>query len=137
MNGAEHLSIAPKDWALPVGYSNGVLAAHGRTLFMAGQVGWDAKQVFHSAELAPQFEQVLKNILAIVAEAGGKPEDVCRMTCFCKDKSAYVKVRKELGGIWKAHFGRHFPAMSMIFVADLLDSPAVIEIEATAIIPDI
>jgi len=137
MNGAEHLTIAPKDWALPVGYSNGILAARGRTLFMAGQVGWDANQVFHSAELAPQFEQALINILAIVAEAGGRPEDVCRMTCFCKDKPAYVKARKKLGGIWKTHFGRHFPAMSMIFVADLLDSPAVIEIEATAIIPDV
>jgi len=136
MSGATHTTITPKDWALPVGYSNGILAAKGRTLYMAGQVGWDANQVFHSADLIPQFEQALKNILEIVKEAGGKPEDVLRMTCFCTDKSAYVKARRNLGGVWKALFGRHFPAMSMIFVSDLLDSPAMIEIEATAVIPD-
>lgn len=137
MNRTEHHTILPKDWALPVGYSNGILAAHGRTLFMAGQVGWDANQVFHSADLVPQFEQALKNVLAIVKASGGKPEDILRMTCFCTDKSAYLKARRDLGGIWKQLFGRHFPAMSMIFVTDLLDSPAKIEIEATAVIPDV
>ena len=136
MSEPKHHRITPKDWALPVGYSNGILAANGRTLYMAGQVGWDEQQVFHSAELVPQFEQALKNIIAIVSEAGGRPEDVCRMTCFCTDKATYVKTRKELGAIWKKHFNRHFPAMSMIFVTDLLDSPAMIEIEATAVIPD-
>jgi len=127
--------LHPKGWAKPVGYSNGVAAA-GRIVFVAGQVGWDAEQKFQSGELVPQFEQALKNILAVVAEAGGGPEHVCRITCFCCDKQAYLAGRRELGRIWKRHMGRHYPAMSMIFVSDLLDSPGKIELEATAVVPD-
>ena len=82
----------------------------------------------------PQFEQALKNIIAILAEAGAKPADICRMTAFCIDKPAYLAGRRELGRIWKALIGDHFPAMSMIFVADLLDHPAKIELETTAVI---
>jgi len=84
----------------------------------------------------PQFEQALKNILAVLAEAGGGPEHLCRITGFCCDKEAYLAGRRELGRIWKRHMGRHYPAMSMIFVSDLLDSPGKIELEATAVLPD-
>lgn len=127
--------ILPEGWREPVGYANGIAAGPGRILFVAGQVGWDENQRFASEDLAPQFEQALKNVLAVVAAAGGKPEHICRMTAFCIDKPAYLKARRELGGIWRTLMGNHYPAMSMIFVADLLDAPGKIEIEATAVIP--
>ena len=127
--------LLPPGWLPLIGYANGISVPAGRIVFVAGQVGWDANQKFQSAELVLQFEQALKNILAILAEAGGKPEHICRMTAFCIDKPAYLAGRRELGRIWKKLIGNHFPAMSMIFVADLLDTPAKIELEATAVIP--
>jgi enamine deaminase RidA (YjgF/YER057c/UK114 family) len=126
--------LHPQGWAKPVGYSNGI-AATGRIVFIAGQVGWNSEQKFQTDELVPQFEQALKNVLAVLAEAGGKPEHLCRITGFCCDKQAYLAGRRELGEIWKRHMGRHYPAMSMIFVSDLLDSPGKIELEATAVVP--
>jgi enamine deaminase RidA (YjgF/YER057c/UK114 family) len=128
--------LLPQGWAPPIGYANGIVAPPGRVVFIAGQVGWDEQQRFHSEELVPQFEQALRNILAILAEAGGAPSDICRMTAFCIDKVAYLNGRRELGRIWKNLLGEHYPAMSMIFVADLLDTPAKIELEATAVVPD-
>ncbi len=127
--------IQPADWAPSIGYANGVLSPPGRLLCVAGQVGWDHNQQFHSDELIPQFEQALQNILEIVREAGGQPQHICRMTCFCIDKPQYLQSRPALAEIWKRLMGSHYPAMSMIFVADLLDAPALIEIEATAVIP--
>lgn len=127
--------LHPQGWAKPVGYANGI-EAHGRLVFVAGQVGWDAEQQFHSTEIAPQFEQALRNVLAVLAQAGGRPEHVCRMTAYCCDKPAYLAARRELGRIWKTLMGAHYPAMSMIFVSDLLDAPGRIELEATAVIPE-
>jgi enamine deaminase RidA (YjgF/YER057c/UK114 family) len=126
--------LHPAAWKAPVGYANGI-SASGTLVFVAGQVGWDAKQVFHTEDLAAQFEQALKNVIAVLAEAGALPEHVCRMTAYCCDKPAYLAARRELGAIWKRLMGRHYPAMSMIFVSDLLDSPGKIELEATAVIP--
>jgi len=105
-------------------------------VFVAGQVGWDAAQVFQSEDLAPQFEQALKNVLAVLAEAGGRPEHIGRLTAYCCDKPAYLAARPQLGRIWQSLMGRHYPAMSMIFVSDLLDAPGKIELEATAVIPE-
>jgi enamine deaminase RidA (YjgF/YER057c/UK114 family) len=127
--------LHPHGWAPPVGYANGI-AARGTVVFVAGQVGWDAAQKFHSEDLVPQFEQALKNVLAVLAEAGGRAEHICRITAFCCDKSAYLAARPQLGRIWRSLMGKHFPAMSMIFVSDLLDSPGKIELEATAVIPE-
>lgn len=127
--------LMPPDWAPPVGYSNGIVVPAGRIVFIAGQVGWDAQQKFQSEELAPQFEQALANILAVLAQAGGGPQHICRITAFCIDKPAYLKARPEIGRTWRRLMGAHYPAMSMIFVADLLDHPAVIELEATAVVP--
>jgi len=126
--------LLPQGWSPPVGYANGI-EARGRIVFVAGQVGWDAQQKFHSTELAPQFEQALRNVLAVLAEAGGRAEHICRMTAFCCDKPAYLAARPQLGRIWKSLMGRHYPAMSMIFVQDLLDHPGKIELEATAVLP--
>lgn len=127
--------LQPQGWAPPVGYANGI-AARGTVVFVAGQVGWDAAQKFHSADIVPQFEQALKNVLAVLAEAGGRAEHICRITAYCCDKSAYLAARPQLGRIWQTLMGRHYPAMSMIFVADLLDAPGKIELEATAVIPE-
>ena len=127
--------LHPAAWKAPVGYANGV-AASGTLVFVAGQVGWNAQQVFQSDSLVSQVEQALRNVLAVLAEAGGGPEHICRMTAYCCDKPAYLAARRELGGIWKRLMGRHYPAMSMIFVSDLLDHPGKIELEATAVIPE-
>lgn len=126
--------LLPPGWKAPVGYANGI-AASGRLVFIAGQVGWDAQQQFHSHDLAPQFAQALDNVLAVLAQAGGGPEHICRITAFCIDKPAYLAARAELGRIWRARMGTHYPAMSLVFVADLVDAPAKIELEATAVIP--
>ena len=127
--------LLPRSWKPPAGYANGIESS-GRIVFVAGQVGWDEQQVFQSEELAPQFEQALKNVIAVLAEGGARPDHVCRMTAYCCDKPAYLAARQELGAIWRRYMGRHYPAMSMIFVSDLLDSPGKIELEATAVIPD-
>ena len=128
-------ALLPAGWKAPVGYANGI-AASGTLVFVAGQVGWNEKQQFESADLLPQFRQALQNVLSVLAEAGAKPEHVCRMTAYCCDKPAYLAARGELGRIWRGLMGRHYPAMSMIFVSDLLDSPGKIELEATAVIPE-
>ena len=126
--------LSPRGWKPPAGYANGI-AASGTLVFVAGQVGWDAQQVFRSEDLSAQFEQALRNVLTVLAEAGARAEHVCRMTAYCCDKAAYLAARPELGRIWRELMGRHYPAMSMIFVSDLLDSPGKIELEATAVIP--
>lgn len=128
--------LLPDGWAPPIGYANGIAVPAGRIVFVAGQVGWNDKQVFESEDLVPQFEQALKNIVAILAKAGARPDHICRMTAFCIDRPRYLATRRELGGIWRRVIGKHYPAMSMIFVADLLDHPAKIELEATAVVPD-
>ncbi len=127
--------LHPKGWAAPVGYSNGIKTPVGEMIFVAGQVGWNAAQEFESPALAPQFEQALKNVLAVLACAGAGPRHICRMTAYCCDKQKYLDARHDLGAIWRTHMGRHFPAMSMIFVTDLLDHPGLIELEATAVLP--
>ena len=127
--------LHPQGWKPPIGYSNGI-AASGRFVFVAGQVGWNAGQVFDSEQIAPQFEQALKNIIAVLAEDGARPEHICRLTAYCCDKPAYLAARPELGKIWRKLMGRHYPVMTMIFVSDLLDHPGKIELEATAVIPE-
>ena len=129
-------TLHPKGWKPPIGYANGISASAGRIVFIAGQVGWDAQQVFHSEDIAPQFEQALANVLAVLAEANGRPEHICRLTAYCCDKQAYLAARPDLGRIWRRLMGKHYPVMSMIFVSDLLDSPAKIELEATAVVPE-
>jgi enamine deaminase RidA (YjgF/YER057c/UK114 family) len=128
-------TLLPEGWAKPIGYANGIAVDAGRIVFIAGQVGWDAQQKFHSDAIAPQFEQALANVLSVLAEAGGEPRHICRITAYCCDRPGYLAARRELGAIWRRLMGMHYPAMSMIFVADLLDHPAKIELEATAVVP--
>jgi enamine deaminase RidA (YjgF/YER057c/UK114 family) len=130
-----HRALVPAGWAPPIGYANGIAADAGRLVFIAGQVGWDAQQRFVRTDFVSQFDQALANVLEVLAQAGGRPEHVCRITAYCCDKPAYLAARAALSEVWRKRMGRHYPAMSMIFVADLLDHPAVIELEATAVIP--
>ena len=126
--------LLPEGWKAPIGYANGI-EAEGRIVFVAGQVGWNAQQIFESEDIVPQFRQALLNILAVLKEAGGEARHICRMTAYCCDKPAYMAARRQLGAIWRELIGNHYPAMSMIFVVDLLDNPGKIELEATAVVP--
>ncbi len=125
--------LHPEGWAPAIGYSNGV-AARGEIVFIAGQIGWDAQQKFHSDDIADQFEQALKNILSVLALKRGGPKDICRITAYCTSKEEYLAARPRIGRTWRALMGKHFPAMTMVFVVALLDEGAKIELEATAVI---
>ena len=129
--------LLPEGWSPPVGYANGIAVDAGRVVFIAGQVGWNAQQRFESEQIVPQFEQALSNVLAVLRQAGGEPRHIVRMTAYCCDKPAYLAARRELGPIWRRLMGDHYPAMSMLFVADLLDHPGKIELEATAVLPEV
>lgn len=130
-------SIQPEGWKKPSGYSNGVLVSGaGRLLFVAGQIAWDAEQrLVGKDDFALQLETALRNVLAIVETAGGKPEHVVRMTIYVTDKRQYLAKTREIGATWKALMGKHYPAMALVQVADLLEKDALIEIEATAALP--
>jgi len=128
-----HLSISPPGWAPAKGYANGILARDG-TLYVGGQIGWNADQVFETDDFIGQMEQALRNILAVVEQAGGVAEDITRLTWFVIDKSEYAARQKEVGAAYRRVLGRHFPAMTMVVVAGLVEDQALIEIEATAVI---
>jgi enamine deaminase RidA (YjgF/YER057c/UK114 family) len=132
---ASHLQfLQPEGWAAPRGYANGV-AAEGRMVFVAGQVGWNAQRQFETDDFAGQVEQALINMVAVLRSAGAGPEHLVRMTWYVTDKAAYVARQKELGQIYRNVVGRHFPAMTLLVVAALLEDRALVEIEATAVLP--
>jgi enamine deaminase RidA (YjgF/YER057c/UK114 family) len=126
--------LQPKNWLPPKGYSNGV-AAEGRQVFVAGQIGWNDRCQLVSDDFVAQVERALANIVQVLAEAGAKPHPLTRLTWFVTDKAAYVARQKEIGEAYRRVIGRHFPAMSLIVVAGLLEPGAKVEIEATAVIP--
>ena len=127
--------INPESLGRPRGYANGVLAeGGGRVLFVAGQIGWDGRQRLVSDDFAEQFARALANVLAVVAEAGGGPETVARLTVYVTDKREYLARTREIGERWRALMGAHYPAMSLVEVSALLEDGARVEIEATAVI---
>lgn len=126
--------IHPEGWAPPRGYSNGILA-EGRLLAIAGQVGWNADQIFLRDDFLGQFDQVLANICEVVDAAGGRPEHIVRMTCYVTDLDAYHACKRELGDVWQRYFERHYPAMTLVCVAGLVDEGALLEIESWAVLP--
>jgi len=126
-----HKTIHPDGWLPAKGYANGMLAKDG-TLHIGGQIGWDAQKTFTSQDFVAQMQQALWNIRTIVEAAGGKVEDVTRLTWFVTDKRAYLERQAEVGAAYRAVFGKHFPAMSMVVVAGLVEDEALVEIEATA-----
>ena len=128
-------SLLPPDWPRPKGYSNGI-SATGRLVVTAGVVGWDAQEKFVAETLAGQFAQVLRNILAILAEGGAGPEHLVRMTCYVTSIEAYRASLAEIGTAWKEVVGRHYPAMALVEVVSLVEPDALIEIEATAVVPN-
>jgi len=125
--------IQPDGWLQALGYSNGMLMADG-TLHIGGQIGWDGMKEFAPGGFIPQMEQALQNIADIVRAAGGDVSDVGRLTWFVKDKSEYMACQREIGQVYRRIFGKHFPAMSMVVVNDLIEDEALVEIEATAFI---
>lgn len=127
--------VNPASLAAPRGYSNGLLLGPGRTLFVAGQIGWDANEQLVSEELTGQFAQALDNVLAVVREAGGAPEHIGRFTIYVTDKREYLREAKAIGVAYRERMGKHFPAMALVQVADLLLDGAKVEIEATAVLP--
>jgi enamine deaminase RidA (YjgF/YER057c/UK114 family) len=125
--------INPTGLVAPRGYSHGVLA-QGRTLFVAGQVGWNANGEIVSDRFVDQFDQALANVLHVVRDAGGLPTSISRLTIYVVDKSEYLDATPAIGERYRAHMGRHFPAMTLVEVKSLLESRARVEIEATAVI---
>ncbi|UYV38223.1 RidA family protein [Rhodobacteraceae bacterium D3-12] len=123
--------IHPEGWAPAKGYANGVLTEDG-TLYVGGQIGWSAEQVFESHDFIGQMEQALWNIVAIVEAAGGGPEDITRLTWYVVNKAEYVARQREVGETYRRVLGRNFPAMTMVVVAGLVEDDALLEIEATA-----
>ena len=130
-----HQTLQPPGWVWPRGYANGI-AARGRLVLVAGQVGWDAAGLFRSDRFADQARQALANIVAIVAEAGGRPEHVVRLTWYITDRREYLAESKAVGTAYRDVLGRHYPAMSVVEIAALIEPGAKVEIEATAVIPD-
>ncbi len=127
--------LHPKHWAPAKGFANGV-AATGRQVFVAGQVGWNAEQRFESDDFVAQVEQALANIVAVLAEADAKPEHLVRLTWYITDKGAYLAHLADVGRAYRRVIGRHFPAMTLVQVAALLEDRAKVEIEATAVVPE-
>ena len=134
MNNRDPQILQPANWLAPKGYVNGVVA-EGRQVFIAGQIGWNDQAKLVSDDFVVQVEQALLNIMRILAEAGGLPHHLTRLTWYLTDKAAYVARRREVGEAYRRVLGRHFPAMTLIVVADLLEEGAAVEIEATAVIP--
>jgi len=128
-------TLQPPGWPRPKGYANGV-SARGRMVFTAGVVGWDEAERFVADDLAGQFRQVLKNILAILAEDGAGPEHVVRMTCYVTSRDEYVAQAADIGAAWRETMGRHYPAMAVVEVSALVEPAAKVEIEAIAVVPD-
>ena len=130
-----HEFLHPKSWKPAIGYSNGV-AASGRLVFTGGIIGWDADQRITSDDFAEQATQALKNIVDILACAGAGPQHLVRLTWYVTDKQAYLGSLKALGQHYKSIIGRHYPAMALVQVVALVEDRALVEIEATAIIPE-
>ncbi len=129
-----HRFLHPRNWKAPRGYANGVLA-EGQTIFLGGQVGWNSDQVFETEDFVGQVEQTLRNIVAVLAEAGARREHLVRLTWFVTDKSEYLERLPEIGKVYRSVLGPHFPAMSLVVVSALVEDSAKVEIEATAVIP--
>jgi enamine deaminase RidA (YjgF/YER057c/UK114 family) len=129
-----HEILQPEGWAKPKGYANGI-AASGRHVFVAGQIGWNSQCMFEARDFVGQFRQALENVVAVLAEAGADPEHVTTMTWFVTDKAAYLQHTRAIGVIWREIMGRAYPAMAVIQVVALIEDAAQIEIQAQAVVP--
>jgi enamine deaminase RidA (YjgF/YER057c/UK114 family) len=130
-----HEILHPRSWKKARGFANGI-AAEGRMVFLAGQIGWNAEQQFDSDDFIAQTRQALMNIVLLMQEAGGRPEHITRLTWFVTDKKEYLSRLPELGQAYRDIMGKHFPAMTLVQVAALVEDRAKVEIEATAVVPN-
>ncbi len=128
-------TLQPAEWARPKGYSNG-MAARGRMLFISGQIGWDANGQFHSDNLTEQVGQALRNIVRVLEAGHAEPRHVVRLTWYLISRDAYLREVRDIGAAYREIMGKHFPAMSVVEVRGLVESRALVEIEATAVVPD-
>ena len=127
--------LQPSGWTAPRGYSNGI-EAEGRLVFVAGQIGWNGQAEFETDDFAGQVRQALANIVAVLAEAGAEPQHLTRMTWYITDKSEYLASLREVGTAYREVIGAHYPTMTLVQVAALLEDRAKVEIEATAVVPN-
>lgn len=129
-----HGVVQPDGWGQPRGYANGI-AAEGRLLFIAGQIGWNPETcAFETDDFVGQVDQALRNVRAVLRAGGGQPEHLARVTWYVTDRAAYASSTRAIGRLWRDSFGRHYPAMTLVVVAGLLEERAKVEIEATAVI---
>jgi len=127
--------INPETFGTPRGYSNGILTnAGGRLLFVAGQIGWNKEQEIVSEDFVTQFDRALRNVVEVVNEAGGEPQQIARLVLYVTNKREYIDRREEVGKCYRAHLRKHFPAMALVEVKSLLDDQAKVEIEAIAVL---
>jgi enamine deaminase RidA (YjgF/YER057c/UK114 family) len=127
--------LQPPGWVQPRGYTNGV-AARGRTVCVSGMIGWDAQGVFQCSDLVGQVRQALQNIVDVLAQANARPEHIVRMTWYLMDKKEYLASAREIGAVYREIIGKHYPTMTAVQVAALIEDQACVEIEVTAIVPD-
>ena len=127
--------LQPPAWARAKGFSNGI-AATGRLVFIAGQIGWTGECKWEARDFAGQFKQAIRNILAVLAEANGKPEHIVRLTWYVLDRQEYLSALKEVGTAYRELMGRHYPTMAVVEVGALMEEDARLEIEATAVVPE-
>ncbi|MBI2838787.1 MAG: RidA family protein [Acidobacteria bacterium] len=127
--------LQPQEWTQPKGYSNGV-SVRGQLVFVAGQVGWDAQCRFQTDDFVGQVEQALKNVVAVLAEAGARPEHIVRMTWYLLDRNVYLAAQKQVGRVFREIIGTYGAAMTAVQVAGFVEEGAKVEIEVTAVIPD-
>jgi enamine deaminase RidA (YjgF/YER057c/UK114 family) len=128
-------TLQPAEWALPKGYANG-MAARGRMIFVAGQIGWDEQGRFTSDTLAEQVKQALRNIVRVLKEGQAEPRHLVRLTWYVLSRDAYLREARDIGAGYREVLGKHFPAMSVVEVRGLVEQRALVEIEATAVVPD-
>jgi enamine deaminase RidA (YjgF/YER057c/UK114 family) len=129
-------TLQPPSWARPKGFSNGIAVKGGTTVYIAGQIGWTGAGVWEAKDFGGQFRQTLRNTLDVLAEAGGKPEHIVRMTWYVIDKQEYLGALKEVGAAYRELIGKHYPTMAVVQVGALIEDAARLEIETTAVIPD-
>lgn len=128
-------TLLPPGWKSPKGYANGV-AARGTTIFVAGQIGWNSREEFETDEFVGQARQALRNVVAVLKEAGAGPQHLVRMTWYVTDKDEYLGALAAVGRAYREIIGRHYPAMTLVEIRRLVEDRAKVEIEATAVVPD-
>lgn len=128
--------LLPEGWQRPKGYSNGISVSKGRTIYVAGLIGWNTNEKFESDKITDQFRTTLENIVAVLAADGAGPEHIVRMTWYITDKQEYLSNLKEMGAIYRDVMGKNFPAMACVEVSALMEDRAKIEIETTAVIEE-